>query len=628
MDNRSQKFRILKKPRYIPLRFRLILMISGMLILLLGTLAVALGFIQSRTIRGQIEKRGLGVAQSLAAASMADLTIYNYVALERSANQAALNPDIEYVIIHDKEGRVAGYSGRPDLQNKFLMDDLSQKANAATAPLIQKRLFKSGKTDVLDVAAPVFLNETGDRWGTIRLGLSLAPMHKQIRLTQWIILAVGLMALAVGILVSTWAAKRVTYPLGNLVHATIEAAQGNLSQEISVKTGDEVEILASNFSTMIQEILDHRKQLEMQLVEIKRLHRHTEKLLTTMKDGLMSVDMDGRMATINPAVHEILEISDTRLKKGGSLSDVLAEDSELYSYIREILDSSIAGATVEVHFDLGETRKNILVGSSLLTDEAGEPQEIILNLHDITELKKLEFRVRQVERMAALGTMAAGLSHEIRNPLSAIKTFVQLLPRKLEKPGFLEKFQRTVPREINRINQLIEDLLDLARPPKYQFSKTNIRSLLKETIDFMEAELQTHNIRYVCKLSEDLPYIRADSAQLIKAFQNLIRNATQAMQTGGELTIEAYFEEEDPLSLSLAESRNGSVKVSFQDTGPGIPEEVLRNIFNPFFTTKDKGTGLGLAITHKVVTEHGGRIEATSDGRSGTRFTIGLPIQI
>jgi len=95
MDNRSQKFRILKKPRYIPLRFRLILMISGMLILLLGTLAVALGFIQSRTIRGQIEKRGLGVAQSLAAASMADLTIYNYVALERSANQAALNPDIE-----------------------------------------------------------------------------------------------------------------------------------------------------------------------------------------------------------------------------------------------------------------------------------------------------------------------------------------------------------------------------------------------------------------------------------------------------------------------------------------------------------------------------------------------------
>ena len=116
MDNRLQKLRILKTPRFIPLRYRLIIMISVMLILLLGTLALLLGFIQSRTIRGQIEERGLAIAQSLAAASMADLTTYNYVALERSSNQAALNPDIQYVIIHDKEGRVAGYSGRPDLQ--------------------------------------------------------------------------------------------------------------------------------------------------------------------------------------------------------------------------------------------------------------------------------------------------------------------------------------------------------------------------------------------------------------------------------------------------------------------------------------------------------------------------------
>ena len=604
-------------------------MISGMLILLLGILAVVLGLIQSRTIRDQIEQRGLGVAQSLAAASMADLTTYNYVALERSANQAAQNPDIEYVIIHDKEGRVAGYSGRPDLQNKLLTDDLSQKANAATQPFIQEGRFSSRKIDVLDIAAPVFLSETGNRWGTIRLGLSLAPMHKQIRLTQWIILLVGLMALAFGILVSIWAAKRVTYPLGNLVHATVEAAQGNLSQEISVRTGDEVEILASNFTTMIQEILDHRAQLEKQLVEIKRLHRHTEKVLTTMKDGLLSVDMGGRVATVNPAVHEILDISANRLKQGVLLSEVLAEDSDLYSYIRDTLHRS-AAATAEIHFGSEEARKDILIGSSLLADEAGKPQEVILNLHDITELKKLELRVRQAERMAALGTLAAGLSHEIRNPLSAIKTFVQLLPRKLNKPGFMEKFQRTVPREINRINQLIEDLLDLARPPKYQFSKTNIGRLLKETIDFMGPELQAHNIRCITKLPGDLPQIRADSAQLIKAFQNLIQNAAQAMQTDGQLTIEAFVEEEgkDPLYRFSPERRNSSVIVSFHDTGPGIPEELVKNIFNPFFTTKDKGTGLGLAITHKVITEHNGHIEAASDGRSGTRFTIDLPIHI
>jgi len=438
-------------------------MISGMLLLLLGALGLVLGALQSRTIRKQIERRGLGIAQSLAAASMADLTTYNYVSLERSANQAAENPDIAYVIIHDKEGRVAGFSRRPDLQNRFLEDTTSKQAIASPTPLIQERVVGPGKRSVIDVAVPVFLSDTRMRWGTIRLGLSLVPMYRQIAQTQWIILGGGLVALVLSILVSIWAAKRVTSPLGNLVHATVEAARGNLNQKISVKTGDEVEILASNFSTMIQEILDHREQLEWQLAEIKRLHQHTEKLLTTMSDGLLSVDMDGRVATINPAVRSILNLPENRLKKGDSLKEALSEDSDLYAYLQELLHDRPVNGPKEIRLDPSDQSRILLVGWSRLADEKGRPQEIILNLHDITELKKLEARIRQTERLAALGTLAAGLSHEIRNPLSAIKTFVQLLPRKIDKPGFLEKFQRTVPREINRINQLIEDLLDMAR---------------------------------------------------------------------------------------------------------------------------------------------------------------------
>ena len=192
-----------------------------MLVFLLGTLALVLGFLQSRTIRGQIENRGLAIAQSLAAASMSNLLTYNYVAIERSANQAAHDPDIVRVIIHDKEGRVAGYSGRPDLQNKFLKDDASRNALAAMQLLIQDGLQESPKVPVLDVAVPVFPSDSADRWGTIRVSLSLAPMYKQRRQTQWIILSVGLVALAFGILVSIWAAQRVTHPLDNLVHATI-----------------------------------------------------------------------------------------------------------------------------------------------------------------------------------------------------------------------------------------------------------------------------------------------------------------------------------------------------------------------------------------------------------------------
>ena len=172
-----------------------------------------------------------------------------------------------------------------------------------------------------------------------------------------------------------------------------------------------------------------------------------------------------------------------------------------------------------------------------------------------------------------------------------------------------------------------EDLLDMARPPKYHFAKTDISSLLKQTVDLMEAEMQTRHIQFECILSADLPSVRADSDQLVKAFQNLIQNAAQAMSAGGELTIEAYYEQKTPIHQHMAKNRNRWVTVTFQDTGPGIPADAIKNIFNPFFSTKDNGTGLGLAITHKVITEHGGSIEVTSCPERGTRFTVGLPVR-
>lgn len=596
-----------------------------MLIFLLGTLALTIGFLQNRTIRGQIEERGLAIAQSLAAASISNLLTYNYVAIERSANQAAQNPDTVRVIIHDKEGRVAGYSGRPDLQNTLLKDDVSRNALDAMQVLIQEGLLESSKVPVMDVAFPVFPSDSSDRWGTIRVSLSLAPMYQQIHQTQWIILSVGLVALVFGILVSMWAAQRVTHPLDNLVHATIEAARGELNRDIYVRTGDEVEILASNFSLMIQEIHDHREQLELQLVEIKRLQRHTENLLTTMSDGLLSVDMTGKVSTINPAAQAMLKISEKEYGKDYSVAKLFKESSALYDYIQDILRNPHAKSQREISLHKEEETQILLVGSSVLRDVNGNPQEIIFNLHDITELKELEARIRQTERLAALGTLAAGMSHEIRNPLSAIKTFVQLLPRKIDKPGFLEKFQRTVPREINRINELVEDLLDLAKAPKYHFAMTDIKSLLKHTIEFLGEDLHAHRIKYLFDFSDDLPLIWADADQLTKAFHNLVQNAVQAMETGGRLVIEAFSEKDDPSQRQITTSRNGWVILIFQDTGPGIPPEIIKNIFNPFFTTKDKGTGLGLAITHKVITEHGGRIEVTSHAEYGTRFTIGLP---
>lgn len=220
--------------------------------------------------------------------------------------------------------------------------------------------------------------------------------------------------------------------------------------------------------------------------------------------------------------------------------------------------------------------------------------------------------MRQADRLAALGTLSAGLAHEIRNPLSAIKTFVQLLPKKISNEAFLNKFQVTVPRELNRINDLIENLLELVRPPKMKFEAIALMDCLSQVADLYRDKLEDAKISL--DITKDVPLreIWADGEYLVRAFSNLIINARQAMPEGGNLTIKA---------TELV----GGVQLEFIDTGVGMDQDTRENVFNPFFTTKDSGTGLGLALTLKIIQEHGGDIDVTSILGSGTTFTLTLP---
>jgi two-component system sensor histidine kinase AtoS len=377
---------------------------------------------------------------------------------------------------------------------------------------------------------------------------------------------------------------------------------------------------------MTKEIVAHQERQEEQLKEIQRLQDYTEKLMITMADGLMSVDMKGTVVTINPAARTLLGLSPINGIEGKNIAAILGESSQLVLLVQEIIQQPAPVSHREIEIRKDAEVQTILLGSSILHGAKGNRLEIILNLHDITELKKLEARIRQSERLAGLGTLAAGMAHEIRNPLSAIKTFVQLLPRKIDKPGFLEKFNRTVPRETERINVLVEELLELSRIPRYEFATTDINELLRQSVDAVEEDLQRSNVEYHQDLQDNLPLIQADSNQLIKAFNNLIRNAIQAMPDGGRLTTRIFYEESADDGKQSITQTNGKIIIIFQDTGQGISPKELQQIFNPFFTTKDSGTGLGLPITHKVITEHGGRIDVESKKGQGTKFTIQLPI--
>ena len=228
------------------------------------------------------------------------------------------------------------------------------------------------------------------------------------------------------------------------------------------------------------------------------------------------------------------------------------------------------------------------------------------------ENERLRHEVTRAERLKAVGTLAAGMAHEIKNPLAAIKTFTEFLPERYDNAEFREKFHRIVGSEVNRINHLVQRLLEFARPSTPQLALVQASEVMQETLECMQAITLQKRIRVETAFGEP-DHIQADREQLKQAFLNLLLNGIEAMQPGGELNV-------------TIRQRHGFVEILIEDTGPGIPHEVLPRVFDPFYTTKDRGTGLGLSIVHTIVTDHGGHIALENSPSRGTQVILKFPL--
>ena len=598
--------------RKISLQTRFMVATAAVLFVLMVIIVLLVGNRFTNSIKQEVEARGLAVAQSIAAVSTNALLTYNYVVLEQNAEQASQGTDIIYVIILNKEERVAAFSGHHSWQGKQMEDPVTRKALAAKNPVIQSLLWEETGVRVLDLAVPVFIPNSEMKWGTVRVGLSLERMYRQIRRTQLVLVGIGAVALMLGLAGAFVMARRITQPLSRVVQATIAAASGDLNQQLDIRTKDEVEELAGNFNVMIREILAQREQLEKQLTEILELSNYNDMILASMTNGVLTMDLEGRLVSANGAAEAIFGLEDKNWRRV-SFKEVWPEDNPLVRVLDKCLQTETPCRNQEISLETSTgQQRTLMINTSFLQDARETTIGALVVIHDITELKVLEARMRQSDRLAALGTLSAGLAHEIRNPLAAVKTFVQLLPKKITSPTFFDKFQVTVPRELNRINDLIENLLQLARPPKLKFKMAPLTDSLTEAADLYRDKLEAANITLEIQEEEPLPELWADATHLVRAFSNLILNAKEAMPDGGRLTI------------TVQPSENG-VQLQFIDTGMGMDQATKDNIFNPFFTTKDKGTGLGLAMTHKIIEEHGGDIQVSSSPGEGTTFTLKLP---
>jgi len=248
------------------------------------------------------------------------------------------------------------------------------------------------------------------------------------------------------------------------------------------------------------------------------------------------------------------------------------------------------------------------------------------------ERHRLQQELFHKEKLAYVGQLASSVVHEIRNPLTAIETFVNYVPDKRTDPEFLKKFDTLVPREISRIKKVVNSLLDISRPAKLNILKLNICAVLDNTLSLLEEQLKVKRIKVMREYDSPEIEIKGDEEQLKQVFLNLFLNAIQAMGEGGTLSIQVKGIRHQTENLNTADSCNlkpsacsNYLQIIVADTGHGILKEDLRKVFSPFYTTKKDGIGLGMSITKEIIENHGGTIEVESKEGDGAKFLIVLP---
>jgi two-component system, NtrC family, nitrogen regulation sensor histidine kinase GlnL len=352
-----------------------------------------------------------------------------------------------------------------------------------------------------------------------------------------------------------------------------------------------------------------------------------EAVLAGLPDAVIAVDATLRVVLWNAAA-EVLTARSARRAQGRLVKEVFAPNTSLVSRLTETLSTGEGRSEADGVLESADGRS---VPVSLLTaalfGHDGAVEGAVAVLRDLSRLRQLESEVRRGETLAAAGRMAVGVAHEIRNPLGAIRGAVQLLARELPAEPRLTEYTDVLLKEVDRVNRIIESLLDLGRPVQVRRVPLNLHQILERVVLLAEEIARTAGVSIVRRYDPSLPPILGDEDRLLQVFHNLVRNAIDAMKPGGRLTLSTRVSL-NPLygKMDLGGGQRTMVEVALSDEGTGIPAAVRSRIFDPFFTTKERGLGLGLALCHRILEEHRGTIHVESAEGRGTTVTCFLPI--
>lgn len=349
--------------------------------------------------------------------------------------------------------------------------------------------------------------------------------------------------------------------------------------------------------------------MEKELWESEKKFR---RIFEDSMDGLILWNEKYQIVDINCSAVRIFDSPKEKLL-GRSLLDFFSsiEDKkqEIINHIEQVTNNGKNHSSMVIkwhdgsikHFDYS-TKQEIIDGLNLTV------------IIDVTEKAEMQEQLRKSDRLNIVGELAAGIAHEIRNPMTALKGFIQLLEPCIKAEHAL--YYDVITSELARIDSIINEFLILAKPQEIRFLEKDVCQIMRETVDLLSAQAVLFNVQFDTHYEDNLPLLYCEPNQLKKVFINLIKNAIEVMSDGGTITV----------SIKAVDEQY--IQVSIQDEGMGIPKEKIKKLGEPFYTTKEKGTGLGLMVSYRIIEEHKGRIQVESEEGAGTSFHLILPINL
>jgi signal transduction histidine kinase/HAMP domain-containing protein len=674
--------------RHLPmgLKTKFVLTISFLILLTSVILSVFLIEKQSQLIQRELEKRGESMARNLAHNSEYGVLVESDQLLSNLMEGLFLEEEVMQVAIRNRKGAVLADWGRTEEYRRIHRERFELPQPGTSSRAVSKQYFVAHGMEFYSFSCPIKttrverskeevgilednrdVTATEEVIGTASVGLSLQNMRREIADMTQIVVLLTVLVVAVGIALTMFLVNIFIKPVKRLVYATERVASGNFSQMVNVTTKDEIGTLASSFNRMIASLQESRQKIEEYNRTLERkVRERTAELEKTTR--LLQVEYDRLEAIINsPNLGIVIEDMDCNIRFmnkflietfGNQIGEKCYrkfKDRDRKCPVCPIDEILVKGKKTFTYLDQDAFGHHYELSASLFQDEKGE-QYILETMRDVTAQKKLETQVQeytrnlektnrelesalkslketqvqliQVEKMAAVGQLAAGVAHELNNPLGGILGYSQFALEKInQKPSgqfgpqdtadFLQYLQ-DIEQQTKRCRSIIQNLLKFSRSSrKEEFESTDLNQVVNETLTFTRHQVERSKVHLSLNLQENLPPISGHPSQLQQVFTNLILNAVQAMPQGGSLTISTVLRQDED-----------KIHVSFADTGQGIARENLDKIFEPFFSTKKvgEGTGLGLSVSYGLIRNHGGEIKVTSEAGRGTVFTVVLPV--